>query len=127
MFILPYVYHTRVLPHATIHVFSLLTVGGCALWAEEDHLRVTEEILEPNGLSPIRCTSYHDVMCCELDPSRIPWSDYYNWCEMDLRKDSDVFCWRTFYLLGSSCPASERLGPYSCQELFSVLLSLRPA
>lgn len=130
MFILPYVYHTHVLPHTTIHVFSLLTVGGHALWKEEGHLRVTEEILHPNGLFPIQCTPYKDVICCELDSSKINWSDYYEWAEMDPQPNTELFCWRTFYLLGSppvGCPSSERLSPYTYQELLTLLFSLRSA
>lgn len=124
MFILPYVYHTRHLPDLTIHIFSLLTVGGRRLWMEEDHLDLINDILQPNGFHPIDCTPYKDVMLCSLDPSQVNWSDYYHWEEIE--DASEVFCWRSFYLVSPllSLPRTEGLEPYSYQELFHQLLFL---
>ena len=129
MFILPYVYHTRKLPHITIHIFTVLTVGGHGLWKEPDSLHVIEDVLQPNGFTPRSCTAYKDIFFCELDPSQINWSDYYDWKEVE--DCSEVFCWRSFYLLGTThtalsswlpFPKTEGLGPYSYHELFTHIV-----
>lgn len=129
MFILPYVYHTRKLPHMTLHIFTMLTVGGRGLWKEDDHLQVIEDVLQPNGFAPRSCAQHKDIFFCELDPSQINWSDYYDWKEVE--DSSEVFCWRSFYLIGPSQttspiwlppPTTEGLGPYSYDELFTHIV-----
>ena len=133
MFILPYVYHQRKLPHMTIYEYSILTLGGKELWKEDDSLCIINDILEPNGLSIISQSRYIDVILCKLDKTKLDMSEYYNWNEIELKTDIDIFCWRKYYIIVSNqlsakptiwlpFPDTERLGPYSSHELFRQIL-----
>lgn len=131
MFILPYVYHHRKLPHLTVYEVSILTMGGTELWKEDDGMCVTTDILEPNGLSTHSCHKYKDVVFCHVNESQLDMTEYFHWKESETKPDATLFCWRPFYLIASPSPqcdlwlpfpSTERLGPYGCQELFAEIL-----
>ena len=130
MFILPYVYHRRVLPHMTVYEISFLTQGGRELWKEEDGLSLTEDILGPNELYAHSYHTYNDITFCYINESKINMEEYYHWKDTATIPENDLFCWRTFYLFVSPVsptspvpklwlpvPETEYLGPYSCKEL----------
>ena len=132
MFILPYLYHRRDLPHLTIHEYCILTQGGTQIWSEEDSLRLEEDILGPNGFIMESQKRYKDIVWCKLQDSCVNMEDYYEWKEMSSFVDKETFCWRRFYLFGSAgsasyslewlpFPESETLGDYTCKELFTAL------
>jgi len=121
MWIIPYTRHTFQKQHITVHAIQILTVGGTALWKEDDGLRIEEDILEPNGLclaaKPVR---WKDAYLCPIDSANTAMSDFYKWTELDAG-DRETFCWRTFYILkgknGLPVPEKECIGPFRCQEL----------
>ena len=135
MFILPYVYHHRKLPHLSLYEVSVLTIGGTNLWVEDESLCVKNDILEPNGLSVLSQHTHKDVVICHVDKSQLDMTEYFHWNKETSKPDTDLFCWRTFYLIASlqvptdtytelwlPFPTTERLGPYACQDLFSTIL-----
>jgi hypothetical protein len=58
-----------------------------------------------------------------VDTNKTDMNDFYQWSEVP--KNSDIFCWRTFYTFGDmnhhyswmEIPKQERLEPYSCNEI----------
>lgn len=135
MFILPYVYHRRLLPHMTVYEVLVLTQGGSELWREEDGLSLTEDILGPNGLHALSHYTYKDIIFCHINETELNMEEYFHWKDTAIPPDRDLFCWRPFYLFVSPVlsspptlwlpiPETERLGPYSCHELVMEWLSL---
>ena len=124
MFIIPFIHKTKQVHAMTIHTFQILTVGGAALWKENASLAVEADILHPNGIyldkKPFQ---WKDVYFCSVDTSKTDMNDFYQWTEIS--KESDMFCWRTFYTFGnmqhcdSWLPISSQLEPYPCDELFT--------
>ena len=80
----------------------------------------------PNGIylegPPIK---WKDAVFCKVDTTKTDMNDFYQWNEIE--KQSDMFCWRTFYTFGdkSACdswlPIPAQLEPYSCQDVFHVI------
>ena len=105
MFIIPFIYTKKQLSSITIHKFDILTIGGNEFWKEEIEVKSNielyiEKILESNEIyltKPI--ISNKDYYYCQVDSSKIDWSDYYYWKDI---KDEQIFCWRTFYLFGNA-------------------------
>jgi len=124
MIIIPFTHGTKTLSNMTIHVFRILTIGGTALWKEDDSLDLHKDILHPNGIyldgKPILWNNAH---LCQVDMTKTDMNDFYQWAEVP--KNSDLFCWKTYYTFGnknSHCgwmeiPKQERLEPYSCQDV----------
>lgn len=110
----------------TIHVIHVLTIGGAVLWKENSSLSLENDILHPNGIylenKPIK---WKDAYFCKVDTTKTEMNDFYQWNEIP--KESDMFCWRTFYTFGdkhvcdSWLPIPSKLEPYSCQDLFHVI------
>ena len=137
MFILPYVYHRRLLPHMTVYEISILTQGGTELWEEEDGLSLTEDILGPNELHACSYDTYKDVTFCHINESELNMDEYYHWKDTTTVPEKGLFCWRPFYLFVSPVspvspvpalwlpiPETEHLGSYSCHELLTEWLTL---
>ena len=124
MFIIPFIHKTKQVNTMTIHAIQVLTVGGTALWKENASLAVEADILHPNGIyldkKPFQ---WKDVYFCSVDPCNTDMNDFYQWTEIP--KQSDMFCWRTYYMFGNihACdswlPIPSQLEPYTCQELFA--------
>jgi hypothetical protein len=126
MFIIPYIHKTKQVHAITIHSIQILTIGGTTLWKENSSLSIETDILHPNGIylegAPIK---WKEVAFCKVDTTKTDMNDFYQWNEIP--KESDMFCWRTFYTFGdnTACdswlPVSAQLEPYSCQDLFHVI------
>ena len=121
MFILPFVC-TRSPPSPSsspLTILRILTLGGKDLWQEDDMLRLAEDILEPNGLPLLRHHSHKGIHFCQLDPTQLDLSEYYDWEEVDPTATPPVFCWRTFYWMGDTLPppSTAYLGPFPCELL----------
>ena len=111
----------------SVTAFQILTVGGTALWQEENSLDVITDVLEPNGLflsgKPVK---WKDAWLCPIDSSRTSMSDFYQWKEIPL-EDRETFCWRTFYRMGESSrswlpvPERERMSSIRCHDLLAQL------
>jgi hypothetical protein len=102
MFILPYVYHQRELPHLMMYEVCILTVGGTKLWKEDDALCVINDIMEPNGLSVLSHKRDKDIVFCRVDSTKIDMTEYYEWNEIKSNtKEMELFCWRRYYLVQS--------------------------
>ena len=110
----------------TIHVIQILTIGGSTLWKESSSLSLEADILHPNGIylntKPIL---WNDIYFCSVDTTKTEMNDFYEWTEIP--KQSDMFCWRTFYTFGdnTNCdswlPIPVQLDNYSCHDLFTVI------
>lgn len=110
----------------TIHTFQILTVGGNTLWKENASFAVEADILHPNGIyldkKPFQ---WKDVYFCSVDTEKTDMNDFYEWTEIS--KQSDMFCWRTFYTFGNErvcdswLPIPFHVEPYSCEELFTQI------
>ena len=100
-------------------MYQVLTVGGTALWEEEDSHDVNE-ILTLNEIhvtSPP--TQIQHTWLCPVDLVQTKMEDYYQWTETE--QDSALFCWRTFYIFDDQIPhvlQENHIGPLSYQELF---------
>ena len=128
MIIIPFTHRTKVLSNMTIHIFRILTIGGTTLWKEEDSLDLHQDILHPNGIyldgAPIL---WNNAYLCKVDINKTEMNDFYNWEEIS--KNSDLFCWRTFYTFGDTnkhcrwmeMPQEERLEPYYCHEILDSI------
>jgi len=119
----------------TIHIFQILTIGGTTMWKENPTASLEEDILHPNGIyldKPV--TKWKDVMLCHVDSKKTDMNDFYQWNE--LPKESDTFCWRTFYTFGEKeeknhteydswlpIPSQERMEPYRCKEVFDMIMN----
>jgi hypothetical protein len=124
MFIIPFIHKTKQVNTMTIHTIQVLTVGGTTLWKENEFLAVETDILHPNGIyldkKPFQ---WNDVYFCSVDTHKTDMNDFYKWTEIP--KQSDMFCWRTYYMFGNmhACdswlPIPTQLEPYTCQELFT--------
>jgi hypothetical protein len=124
MFIIPFIHKTKQVNVMTIHTFQILTVGGNTLWKENSSLALEVDILHPNGIyldkKPFQ---WNDVYFCSVDTSKTDMNDFYEWTEIP--KQSDMFCWRTFYTFGnmqqcdSWLPIPFHMEPYTCEELFT--------
>lgn len=82
-----------------VSIIQILTIGGTTLWEEDDHLDVTSDLLEPNGLylqSPVYMKN--KIMFCPIDKNKTSMNDFYRWEETLPADNRDTFCWRTFYL-----------------------------
>ena len=116
----------------TIHIFQILTIGGTTVWKEDLTASLEKDILHPNGIyldKPV--TKWKDVMLCSVDSKKTDMNDFYQWSEVE--KESDTFCWRTFYTFGDKTqtrvsyhswlpvPSQERLEPYLCEEVFDMI------
>ena len=151
MFILPFVHTTQISPPASssssssspapspapapplplalaprLQIIRILTLGGTDLWQEEEVLRLKEDVLDPNGLPLLCYDTYKGIHFCQLDPSRMDLSEYYEWDEVDPTVTPSVFCWRTFYWMGDVLPPPQtaRLGPFSCKEIVQQCIAL---
>jgi hypothetical protein len=133
MFIIPFIHRTKQLSNMTIHIFQILTIGGTTLWKENPIASLETDILHPNGIyldQPL--IKRKDVMLCSVDPKKTDMNDFYQWNE--LPKESDTFCWRTFYTFGDKIPndtnyhnwlpvpSQERMEPYLCEEVFDMIM-----
>lgn len=126
MFIIPFIHKTKQVNAMTIHCIQVLTIGGKTLWKENPSLTLEADILEPNGIylnkTPIK---WKDAYFCSVDTSKTDMNDFYEWTEIP--KQSDMFCWRTFYTFGdkNTCdswlPIPSQLEPYHCHDLFTYL------
>jgi len=124
MFIIPFIHKTKQVNTMTIHTIQVLTVGGTTLWKENPSLALEADILHPNGIyldkKPFQ---WNDVHFCSVDTNKTDMNDFYQWSEIP--KQSDIFCWRTFYTFGnmhvcdSWLPIPSQLEPYPCHELFT--------
>ena len=119
MFIIPYTQKELEINHIRIMVYQILTVGGTALWEEEDSHDVNEIL----ALNEIYLTSLPTLIqhtwLCPVDLIRTKMEDYYQWTETE--QDSALFCWRTFYIFDDQIPhflQETHMGPLSYQELF---------
>jgi len=124
MFIIPFIHKTKQLNAMTIHTIQILTIGGTTLWKENASLAVESDILNPNGIYlAAKPFQWKDVYFCKVDTHKTDMNDFYEWSEIP--KQSDMFCWRTFYTFGtmnvcdSWLPIPSQLEPYPCQELFT--------
>jgi hypothetical protein len=82
-----------------VSIIQILTIGGTALWEEDDQLDVKRDLLEPNGLylqSPIYMKN--KITFCPIDRNKTSMNDFYRWEETLPADNHDTFCWRTFYL-----------------------------
>jgi len=126
MFIIPFIHKTKQVHTMTIHTIQVLTVGGNTLWKEDASFAVEADILHPNGIyldkKPFQ---WKDVYFCSVDTSKTDMNDFYQWAEIP--KQSDMFCWRTFYTFGNmqACdswlPIPSQLEPYTCHILFTCI------
>lgn len=123
MILLPYyTKHTSLTgTSAVIHALHLLTVGGQALWEEDDSLRMVEDVMEPNGIylmePPVQVPTAPSVYLCRVDPVRTHIQDFYRWSEIP-KEDHETICWRSFYRCGSTpLPEQERLGAFSVKTV----------
>jgi hypothetical protein len=124
MIIIPFTHRIKTVSNITIHIFRILTIGGTTLWKETDSLRLEQDILHPNGIyldgAPIQ---WNNAYLCRVDTNKTDMNDFYQWSEVP--KNSDIFCWRTFYTFGDmnhhyswmEIPKQERLEPYSCNDI----------
>ena len=133
MFIIPFIHKTKQVNVMTIHTFQILTVGGNTLWKENPSFAVEADILHPNGIyldkKPFQ---WNDVYFCSVDTEKTDMNDFYEWTEIP--KQSDMFCWRTFYTFGDKIPndtnydnwlpvpSQERMEPYLCEEVFDMIM-----
>lgn len=127
MWIIPYTRTSFQQTNRSVTTFQILTVGGTALWQEDNSLNVIQDVLEPNGLilsgKPVK---WKDAWLCPIDSSKTSMSDFYQWKELPL-EDRETFCWRTFYLMGHATgswlpvPEKERMGSIRCHELLAQL------
>ena len=128
MIIIPFTHRTKTLSNMTIHVFRILTIGGTTLWKEADSLDIHHDILHPNGIyldgAPVL---WNNAYLCKVDTNTTDMNDFYQWTEIS--KNSDLFCWRTYYTFGNKnhhsswmeVPKQERLEPYSCHEILECI------
>lgn len=130
MFIIPFIHKKIQQQQMPIHQYQFLTVGGTALWMEENTTMNTTtietEYLLPSGIHAKTCIVKDEMVFCEVDTEKTNMADFYTWKEISI-DDRETFCWRTFYTFGSNAlPVSKEihLGPYSCQEICDVLQSI---
>jgi len=109
-----------------IHMIKILTIGGTTLWKEDQSLAVETDILHPNGIYvEAKPFQWKDAYFCKVDTSKTEMNDFYQWDEIP--KQSDMFCWRTFYAFGNelTCdswlPIPSYLEPYPCKDLFRCI------
>ena len=134
MFIIPFIHRTKQLSNMTIHIFQILTIGGTTMWKENPTASLENDILHPNGIyldQPVIKTK--DIMLCSVDSKKTDMNDFYQWNE--LPKESDTFCWRTFYTFGDKTPtdknyhnwlpvpSQERMEPYLCEDVFDMIMN----
>ena len=124
MFIIPFIHKTKQVNNMIIHVIQVLTIGGVTLWKENASLALEADILHPNDIYlEAKPFQWKDVNFCKVDTHKTDMNDFYQWTEIP--KQSDMFCWRTFYTFGNqqACdswlPIASQLEPYTCQDLFS--------
>jgi hypothetical protein len=126
MFIIPFIHKIRKVNTMTVHMIQILTIGGTTLWKESPSLQLEADILHPNGIyleeTPFQ---WKDVYFCKVDTTKTEMDDFYQWDEIS--KQSDMFCWRTFYTFGNelACdswlPIPSHLEPYSCNDLIRCI------
>jgi hypothetical protein len=100
MYIVPYLHKVTEKHGRTIHVIDLLTDGGQRLWSEAEGTDIHADVLEPNSLvlkEMKQEASYHYL---SLDSSKTDIASMYKWSECPV--DSDMLCWRTFYIIEDS-------------------------
>ena len=126
MFIIPFIHKTKQINSMTIHCIQVLTIGGTTLWKENALFQLEADILHPNGIYLNRTPfQWKDAYFCSVDTNKTVMDDFYEWSEIP--KQSDMFCWRTFYTFGdkSACdswlPIPSQLEPYSCHDLFTYI------
>jgi hypothetical protein len=130
MFIIPFTHKIVSLNQIQVHVFTILTIAGKYLWKENNSLHIINDILTPNDIYLLNKPIKHkDLYLCEVDSKKTELDNFYKWDEID-SKEEETFCWRTFYTFGQQqndmswlpIPSNENLEPYSCKDLFHILL-----
>ena len=114
-----------------ITMIQVFTVGGTMSWKEDSSLDLESDALHPNGIylqgPPIQ---RGEIYLCPVDTEKTNLSDFYQWTEIS-PDDTDMFCWRTFYITGESSnyrswlpiPAKETIGSHSVQEICDMIHS----
>ena len=100
MILLPYVHTIKSVNQISVHSYTILTIGGRALWTEdlkEDLDGSVEQTLINNELFT-DLIEYRDNVClCRIDTDKTRMTDFYKWNEIT---DDETFCWRTLYTFG---------------------------
>ena len=104
MILLPYVHIITTVNQIPVHSYTILTIGGKALWIEdlkEDLDGLTEGIVEQTLINNELFTDlieYRDNVClCRIDTEKTQMTEFYKWSEIT---DDETFCWRTLYTFG---------------------------
>lgn len=116
----------------TIHSIHVLTIGGTQLWEEAGHLRLKEDVLEPNDIYERGDVRVIGGIClCEVDTERTQIDDFYKWKELPIH-DQETFCWRDFYYFTGvnnnakdswlDIPSKECLGSVPVSQLISTIV-----
>jgi hypothetical protein len=127
MFIIPFIGKRTTNNNMIVTSFSIFTVGGTQLWQESDTFTVSE-ILGANDIFVSDPPIFKNgAYFCKVDTKKTNMADFYKWEEIAPESD-ETFCWRTFYLFGSTQDHSswlplqdKRLGHYTYQELFDAM------
>ena len=103
MILLPYIHRIKIVNQIPVHSYTILTIGGKQLWAEdvetedvEDAEAITQ-ILINNDVYADSIKQHDDIYLCSINTEKTNIADFYTWNEII---DSDTFCWRTLYTFG---------------------------
>jgi len=100
MILLPYVHTITSVNQIPVHSYTILTIGGKALWTEElnvPYIEAAEQTLIDNELYTDVIHILNHVCLCRIDTEKTQMTDFYKWNEIT---DDDTFCWRTLYTFG---------------------------
>jgi hypothetical protein len=130
MFIVPFTHDIVDQNTIKINIVRILTIGGSALWEENNSLHLDNDILNPNDIyrrnKPLKFNK--NTYLCEVDCEKTNISDFYKWEEIELN-DSETFCWRTYiYLTGSDnmtwldIPETEKINNYLVRDIVRAII-----
>lgn len=132
MFILPFCHNIIQQNEIHIHIIKLLTIGGKSLWEENNTQNIERNILNPNDIwQKGKSIKFNKTLyLCQVDTQKTKLDEFYNWKEIDLNTQSDIFCWREYiYLSGSNdacwleIPDDEKLDSFFLKDIIRKIIS----
>jgi hypothetical protein len=93
MILIPYTYHQMNKGGRLIHVIRIMTEGGTGFWTEDS----SQEALETNEIYSKGTFTNGDAHYFEVDTLKTAMDSMYDWTELPF--ESDMLCWRTFYVI----------------------------